>query len=463
MKQFLFLLGILFSGTFSRVMGQEFIRFYQDTAESQVATDMEAAESGFWLGGNRLKIGSDNFSIWVYRVTESGEVIRRFSISSNRPQTLVGMKSLGPEKVALIYSEQNAGGVNESFLAMIDSNQISSSTLLPALTGAVLDDVGITRNGDLLVCGFKGYSGAQGNDFFLTRIRPEPLLIKWVFEDGLTSNDHIKSAMEAANGDILFNGDVFQSTYNPVAGRLDSNGTSIWITAIPTVWNDGSQKLTEGPDGRIWMVGESSTSAGPAFDTELNVLSADGTILWQQWLGSSGQDAAFHIENHQQAGFWVAGYSNASSSGAQPVSPFLMRLDANGQSLGEKFWPQTSPTLVYDFINRADTQFVFAGISLSRAFLLVSTEPELTSTFVVGVKSQHESPPITLNENSWWISANESWEKAEWISSDGRVLWQGKPEFSNRIPTQVKSGLHWIRLTRESEHRLIPVIPAGRN
>lgn len=462
MKWFL-LLAILIGSAHSQVKGQEFIRFYQDTAESQVATDLEAAESGFWLGGNRLKIGSDNFSIWVYRVTESGEVTRRFTIPSNRPQTMVGMKSLGPEKVVLIYSEQSATGVNESFLATIDSNEISSPSPLPALSGAVLDDVGLAKNGDLLVCGFKGYPGAQGNDFFLTRIRPEPISIKWIFEDGLTTNDHIKSAMEAENGDILFNGDVFQSTYNPVVGRLDSNGNSQWITAIPTVWNDGSQRLTEGPDGRLWVVGESSTAAGPAFDTELNVLSAGGSIIWQQWLGSGGQDAAFHIENHQQAGFWVAGYSNASSSGSEPVSPFLMRLDANGQSLGEKFWPQTSPTLVYDFINRADTQFVFAGISLSKAFLLVSTEPELNPTFVVGVKSQQELPQIILSENSWLISAKASWDKAEWISSDGRVLWQGKPEANNRIPTQAKSGLHWIRLTRDRDHRIVSIRLNGRD
>lgn len=430
---------------------QDFIRFFQDTAESQVATDLEMTPSGFWLGGNRLRNGEDQFSIWIYRLDRQAQVLKRFRISSPRPQNMVGMKSLNETKLAFVYSEQSVSGNNEYFLGLADTNQFLQIQSIPQLSGSVLDDVSLTRNGDLLVCGFKAYPGIQGNDFILARIKPEPLQVKWIFEDGLTSNDHIKAAQEASNGDILFNGDVFQSTYNPVVGRLDSNGITNWITPISTVWNDGSQRLTEGPDGRIWMVGESSTAAGPAFDAELTTISPEGTVLWQQWLGSGGQDAAFHIENQATSGFWVAGYSNAGSAGVGPVSPFLMKLDSEGQSLGEKFWPQSSPTLVYDFINQSDTLFVFAGISLSMAFILQSIEPDLNPVFVVGSPKIREKRKNIRVSNPYWEMENpEKWEYAIWYNAEGRILWQGKPELINNVPASTLPGCSWIRLQNES-------------
>jgi len=114
-------------------------------------------------------------------------------------------------------------------------------------------------------------------------------------------------------------------------------------------------------------------------------------LVWQQWLGSEDQDAAFLIKNAKNGGFWVGGYSNAGTLGTGPISPFLMKLDAGGNSLGERFWPLDSPSPVYDMAVLNDTSFYFCGISDNQGFLMKRTNPQLENTFIVstfGTKSK---------------------------------------------------------------------------
>lgn len=368
---------------------QEFTRFYADTAELQTAFSLLREPDGhIWLGGTRLLLNGNNMEVWVYRLDSQGNILRRFRFPFNGYQTWAGMDLVGPNRVAAIVGNQGSNGITENWLALLDSSQIIRYQKIEGADMAITDDVNATRSGKLLLCGFR--SGVGGNNYWLGKINQNAQM-EWVYEEDLSPVDHIRQAKEAPDGSIYFSGDIQQFSYDPVVGKLDSSGNLKWFTTLASPWNDGAQKFDFAPDGNVWLSGESSTSASAMFDTQVSIIDTGGYLLWQQIIGGPGQDAAFLLQKASGPGFWAAGYSNASTGGSGPISPFLMKLNENGSSGGEAFWPLPSPSPVYDFLSVGDTTFFFCGISDSKAYLLKRERPSLNPVFTVGRKNHQNS------------------------------------------------------------------------
>jgi hypothetical protein len=374
----------------SRLQAQEFTRFFQDTAELQSANRFLLQSNGqIWIGGNKLPTTTDELRVWVYLLDSEGNPLKKFRFGPPGYQTFSGMGLLPDGQLVCAFGQKSATGITENFIALLDTQSVISLVKIEGADQAILDDAKITSKGKVLICGFRGQPGIQGNNFYVAQVNPFTGIQDWIFEEDISPNDHIKYTIESVNGTFLVSGDVQQSSYNPYVARLDSNGSLIWDLAITTVWNDGSQKMVEDSLGRIWLVGESSTAAGSEFDNQLNVISPDGQLLWQQFLGSEGQDAAFIIKKAKNNGFWVGGYSNAQS-GNGAIGPFLMRLNRFGQSLGEAFWSLNGPSPVYDLAVVEDSAFYFCGVSNVQAYFMKRIQPTLENIFVVSAGGKIE-------------------------------------------------------------------------
>ena len=389
---------------------QDFTRFYQTDAILQVANHLlKDSAGGFLLGGYKYPEGQ-NGKAWIYHLSSNGDIIKNIGFPGEITQVWAGMAFSG-NNLASAIGLQEFTGETRYHLAMISGDSLQSWRYIPGLDNAVLHDLKPAADRRVLISGFRGSPGIAGNDFFLARINTDSAKPDWIFSEEFGPNDLISTCRELPDRSVLFCGTVAeQGNYNPCMGKLDSAGNLLWLTVITTIWNDGSQKFELAENGDIWLVGESSTSSGPAFDTELFRLSADGQILWQQWLGSPGQDAAFHIEKKEtQPGFWVAGYSNAGQNGNGPVSPFLMSLDPEGNSLGEVFWPMAEPALVYDMAALGDSLFFFCGTSANAALFMRRKKPQLSPVFTVNNKKTIFSEA----GNNWMAEFSRSFRNGE--------------------------------------------------
>lgn len=412
MRTKIFWLWTLLLFTSGALFGQSQIRFYSDSAEMQAAFNLLPSANGeIWLGGHRLAVGQDNLQAWLYRINAEGQILQRYYVPFAGYQTWVGMARLDQDRIAFVVG-QLTQGITENWLGILQPSGLISFQKLNGLDNAILDDVMATPSGKLVLCGFRASQSVTGNDFFAALIQPETASPVWIYEEHLSPNDHFKSSFVTSSGDLLFCGDIQQSSYNPYVARLDSNGILVWDLVLASDWNDGSQKISEDQQGRIWVVGESSTEAGPYFDTQLSVLSGSGQLLFQKWVGSSGQDAAFSLFPHTSNGFWIGGYSNATSL-SQPVSPFVMHMNDLGGSMGESFWPQSVPTLVYDMYVEGDSLFYFCGVANDRAYFLKAKNPPLSPVFVVSNRNK-----VSSHENFKFSRYSE----VEVMGLDGRLI-----------------------------------------
>jgi hypothetical protein len=376
----------------SAVRGQDFLRYYSDSAELQTAFSIHRDSLGFvWMGGNRLKTGAEWLQAWLYRLNPDGTIRNRFYFPQAGYQTWTGIAEPEAGLLVAAYAQQNTSGITENYLVRIDSTAITNIRLIPGLSNAIVDDVSAFDHRTVLICGFRGGPGTQGNNLFIARVDIDSAAPRWIYEEDITPNDHIRKAIRSKDKGVLACGDISQQSYNPYVLKLDSNGNFLWDRSLESNWNDGSQDIVQEENGNIWLAGESSTSAGPQFDTQISCLSESGEPLWQKWWGGPGQDAAFHLRKKTEGGFWVGGYSNALGTGS-PISPFLMKMNENGDSQGEAFWPLPSPSPVFDMMAEKDSVFFFCGVSGNRAFLMKRVEPPLSPVFVTARREPAPTP-----------------------------------------------------------------------
>jgi hypothetical protein len=434
---------------------QDFELIISDTAEQQTANGFSLDNSGkIWLGGTKLPIGGSDLIAWLYKIGKNGQIEKRFQFPFSGYQTWVGSEKLPSGKIAAVIGQKNSIGLTENWIAILDSNSLISFQKIEGADNAILDEISITKSGNLLICGFKAAPGAQGINFWLSKLNPENAEIQWTYENGISPNDHIQSAIECKNGDIVFCGDVQLTSYNPFISRLDSNGQFIWDLVVETPWNDGSQNIIEDSIGNFWMVGESSTAAGSFFDTELTKVSSNGILLWQEWLGSEGQDAAFIIKKAETNGFWVGGYSNASTQGVGPISPFLMRMDRFGNSLGEHFFPFNSPSPVYDMEVIGDSTFYFCGITNNSAFFIKKTNPPLQNSFVVSNQVQSvKKPNVSIRydfENEILTFENGRTNSISIFETTGKLIYTQTSRENRTSISGLAKGVYILKMENDA-------------
>lgn len=452
---------ILFLLQFS-AFSQDFSRFFLDTAELQTANNLIVESNGsIWLGGTKLPANGNDLVAWLYRLDHEGNVTKRFQFPFSGSQTWVGMAKINTQNLGVILGQRMPSGITENWMAILDTSQLISFQKIEGADNAILDHCSADSYGNLLACGFIGVPGPSGNNVWIGKISA-PGILRWNYENYISPNDHAAQTKEGPDGRLYVVGTVANQGYNPYVACLDTAGNLVWDLVLHTPWNDGGRALDFDSLGRIWLVGESSTSAGPEFDTELAIVNSQGQLEWQQWLGASGQEAAFDIQKATQSGFWVGGYSNASTGGIGPVSPFLMRLDAHGNSLGEAFWPQTAPSPVYDLWVDGDSVFYFCGLSNDRAYLFKRKNPQLSSVFVVSNSAKQSSQNrinIQVNRETGLIHFNS--DDIEYYSVNlfdmfGKIVRTQQLNQGTIYVAGLSFGCYWLEgVTRMGEKKIL--------
>lgn len=443
------------------ISGQDLTLSFLDSAELQSANSILLEANGhIWVGGNKLPQNTNDFKAWLYRLGPDGQVKKRFRFPGNGFQTWVGMDWIGTGRIGVIIGQRGTNGITENWMAMVDSSEMVGFQKIEGADQGILDHCSNDGRGNLLACGFIGTSGFGGNNFWVGRIKP-PGVLDWNYVEDISANDHAAQTRPGPDGRFYMAGTVQNQGYNPYVACLDTSGNLVWDRIISTPWNDGSRALAFLPEGKICIVGESSTQFGPEFDTELFMIDTGGNVLQQQWLGAPGQEAAFAIQNGANGTFWVGGYSNAGSGSVGPVSPFLMQLNQNLESLGEAFWPQNSPSPVYDLKVKGDSIFYFCGLSNDKAFLLRRIKPVLSNVFVVANKdlaAEREKLPMVFDPNTkifrWNLGDKQTFTDMRILDSQGRIVFQSNKIQREEVHISLPLGWYLLELSNEKKNQI---------
>jgi hypothetical protein len=148
--------------------------------------------------------------------------------------------------------------------------------------------------------------------------------------------------------------------------RLDSDGNVIWQVSYDN-WMPGSVIQTS--DGEFIVAGVSIASDSSIVDCSIIKFTADGILKWQKTYGGSGMEYAVSIQQTNDGGYIVDGFSNSTDipdvTNYGGFDFYIIKLDASGEVQWQKMYGGSGDDMSGVIIQTSDDGYIVAGTSNS--------------------------------------------------------------------------------------------------
>lgn len=147
--------------------------------------------------------------------------------------------------------------------------------------------------------------------------------------------------------------------------------------------------LDQTEDGGFIVAGYTTTKGAGAYDFWLVKLNSEGTVEWDKTFGGAGYELAWMVKQTSDNGFIVAGWTTSYGSGEYDL--FMIKTDYLGNEEWRKIYGGTSWDLAMDIQQTPDGGYIMAGES--------------------------------------WVYSNNNWNADGWAvktNSAGEIMWQKK-------------------------------------
>lgn len=235
-------------------------------------------------------------------------------------------------------------------------------------------DIKQTSDGGFIVAGHTYSFGAGNGDAWLIRINPNgDTLWAHTYGDGGGSYESAQSVYQTSDGGFIFAGSVFAgSTSNAYLVKTDANGSAEWTQTIGGFDTDNAYSVIQANDGGYIICGDTrSFHNGFGSSVWLIRTNSVGDSLWTKVYGGSSYQGGKSIKQTTDNGFIVAGSYN--NGGATSTEVWLLKTDANGDTLWTKTFGGNAQQEGYDVLQTDDGGFLIAGSQSWSEIWLIKT------------------------------------------------------------------------------------------
>ena len=273
-------------------------------------------------------------------------------------------------------------GDDDAFVAKLDGNgNLIWNTFVGGARSDLATALAVDGSGNIYVVGFstatwgspiRPFSG--GYDAFAAKVDSGGHLIWNTFLGGPGINsgfDYGRALTLDAGGNIYVAGQSGAAWGSPVraysndddafVAKLDANGSLIWNTFLGGFGADEGFGLAMDARVNVYVAGGSNSGWGsPAnaysgyYDAYVAKLDSSGSLVWNSFLGSSAYDFGYALGLDPSGNVYVAGYSTATWG--SPIRPFG---GGNGDAFAAKLDPTGKP-IWNTFLGGSALDFGFA-------------------------------------------------------------------------------------------------------
>ncbi|MCX6183863.1 MAG: T9SS type A sorting domain-containing protein [Flavobacterium sp.] len=246
-----------------------------------------------------------------------------------------------------------------------------------------------TNDGGYIVAGYTystngDITGNNGqSDYWVVKLNSQGDLL-WQKTLGGSNQDDARSIQQTADGGYIvagwtlsINGDVTgnhgERDYWVV--KIDSQGTIQWQKTLGGTADDFPSSIQQTNDGGYIVAGYTSSNEGDVSgnngltDYWVVKLNIQGELVWQKTLGGSDSDAGISIHTTADGGYVVGGYAYSNngdvSSNQGNTDYWVVKLDNQGVILWQKTLGGTNQDAAYSIQPTSDGGYIVAGYTLS--------------------------------------------------------------------------------------------------
>ncbi len=274
-----------------------------------------------------------------------------------------------------------------------------------------------------VACTVRAYTSSF--DAFVANLNPSTGVLTWNTFLGASGSDEIKSIALDGSGNMFVSGfssvtwgcsptactvrPYTASSFDAFAARLDSSGTLIWNTFLGGSGQDLGNSIALGGSGNVFVAGNSTATWGSPLrpytaseDAFVASLDSSGNLTANTFLGNSGIDGGYSIAVNSSGNVFVAGTSSATWD--SPVRAYTASNDAYAAKLD-----LILPTVVSNLrANPSPTNL--ASVNFTVTFLETVTGVDnadfsltttgVTGATITGVTGSGATRTVTVNTGS---------------------------------------------------------------
>ena len=149
--------------------------------------------------------------------------------------------------------------------------------------------------------------------------------------------------------------------------KLDQYGSSQWIKTYGGDSDDIGEGIVELPAGGGYVIAGMTASygnTGVSMNRHVYLIKTNSTgdTTWTKVYAGAGVEECYSIARMNDGGFLAAGWSTSFGSGEN--DGWLLRLDANGDTLWTRLYQNIGDTRLNKIIHTADNGFLLAGYTV---------------------------------------------------------------------------------------------------
>lgn len=290
----------------------------------------QTTDGGYVVAGYTSSGSND---VYILRTNEGGTTIwsRTFGGTGYDYGQSVDLTENGG---LIIAGYTNSTGNYDVYLLRTDGN---GNELWNRTFGGAGSDVGYcvrsVSDGGVVIAGYTNSFGAGLSDVYLLRTNGNGDTV-WTKTFGGTDYDYGQSVEQTGDGGFVVAG----YTYSSGAGvadvyllRTDADGNALWTKTFGGTQYDYGQSVVQTSDGGFVIVGYTNSFGAGSYDMYLLKTNENGNMLWSRTFGGTASDIGQSVQQTEDGGFIIAGYTSSFGAGGYDV--YLLRTDGNGNEL----------------------------------------------------------------------------------------------------------------------------------
>ena len=239
--------------------------------------------------------------------------------------------------------------------------------------------VSLTTDGGYIMGGYTNFFGAGGNDVYLVKTDADGDTL-WTRAYGGINSDKCKSVQQCSDGGYVIAGETNSfgaGNYDVYLIKTDANGDTLWTRTYGGTGIDRGESIKEATDGGYIITGNTGSFGAGEKDVYLIKTDANGDTLWTKTFGSINDEEGHSIALTSDGCYIIAGFTDSFGAGGKDA--YLIKTDANGDTLWTSTHGGTNDDRGYAVQQCNDGSFIIAGDTKSSGagnsdFYLVKTD-----------------------------------------------------------------------------------------
>jgi len=396
MRKRLFILGAVLSGSINSLTAQiTFQKTIDRTSYDYGYAVHQTTDGGYIIGGYTTSLG---FDYYLIKADSTGDTLwtRTFGDISHDDKAYSAQQTSDGGYIITGQTEGFGGTNYNIYVVKTDPN--GNLQWSKEFVGILSDDysrsVQQTSDGGYIIAGTTGTYGVGGFDIYLIKVDANGDSL-WTRTFGDTGFELGYYVQETADGGFIITGNTtsFGAGLRDVCLiKTDQNGMVSWTKTFVGTDDDYGYFVQQTADSGYIISGYTLSFGAGDYDVYLIKTDGSGNLLWSKTFGGADEDEALCVQQTSDGGYIISGYTG--SFGAGDYNAYLIKTDANGDSLWTKTYGGAESESGHFVEQTSDGGYIITGTTMS--FTFADVDVYLIKTDADGNSGCHEGSTATI-------------------------------------------------------------------